>query len=139
MVARGFLLMLVVAPAVAADTLAPLIEVVGSPDRGRQIFAQREAGHCVLCHQVEGLEAPFQGDIGPDLSDVGSRLSAAQIRLRIVDASTLNPATIMPPYYRREGLNQVEARYRGQTVLTAEQIEHLVAWLASLPQEQGGD
>ena len=125
-----------VAPELVADTLGPLADIQGSPERGRQVFVEREAGHCVLCHQVGGLQAPFQGNLGPALSGIGARLSAAQIRLRIADASVLNPDTIMPPYYRTEGLAQVGSAYRGQTVLTAEQIEHLVAWLSSLTAEQ---
>lgn len=116
----------------ASDTLPPLVDIAASPLQGERIFVEREAGHCVLCHQVDGLDAPFQGNLGPALTGIGSRLSPAQIRLRIADASQLNPDTIMPPYYRSEGLEQVASGYRGQTVLSAEQIEHLVAWLASL-------
>lgn len=123
--------------ALATDTLPPLVQLTASPAEGKRLFVQREAGHCVLCHQVAGLDAPFQGNLGPELTGVGSRLTAAQIRLRIVDASRLNPDTIMPPYYRREGLEQVAEAYRGSTVLSAEQIEHLVAWLASLEQADG--
>ncbi len=121
----------------ASDSLPPLAQVDASPAQGERIFVAREAGHCVLCHQVQGLDAPFQGNLGPDLSGVGSRLSAGQIRLRIVDAARLNPDTIMPPYYRSEGLTQVAAAYHGRTVLSAEQIEHLVAWLATLEQPDG--
>ena len=116
----------------AADTLPPLVDIAASPAQGERIFVEREAGHCVLCHRVAGLDAPFQGNLGPALTGIGSRLSPAQIRLRIVDASRLNPDTIMPPYYRSEGLAQVAGEYRGQTVLSAGQIEHLVAWLATL-------
>lgn len=121
----------------AADGLPPLIDVVANPVQGERIFVEREAGHCVLCHRVEGLDAPFQGNLGPALTGIGSRLSAAQIRLRVVDASRLNPDTVMPPYYRSEGLEQVAGDYRGKTVLSAEQVEHLVAWLATL--EEGDD
>lgn len=132
MMRYGLALLLVGAPTLAADTLAPLTEYVGRPEVGQRTFVERDAGHCVLCHQVAGLDAPFQGDLGPALTGIGSRLSPAQIRLRIVDASQLNPDTIMPPYYRADGLEQVGEDYRGQTVLSAEQVEDLVAWLASL-------
>ncbi len=108
----------------------PLAPVAGSPDLGKQIFVQREAGHCVLCHQVAGLAAPFQGNVGPDLSDVGQRLSPGQLRLRIVDASIVNADTIMPPYYRLQNLHRVADNYRDKTVLSAAQIEHLVAYLS---------
>lgn len=133
----GLALCFAVRLAVAADTMPPLVELTANPAEGKRIFAEREAGHCVLCHRVASLDAPFQGNLGPALTGVGSRLSAGQIRLRIVDASRLNPDTIMPPYFRREGLQQVGEAYRGSTVLSAEQIEHLVAWLASLEQADG--
>jgi sulfur-oxidizing protein SoxX len=73
----------------------------------------------------------FQGSIGPDLSGVARRLSEGQIRLRIVDQSRLNPVTIMPPYYRVEGLRRVLAAHRDRPVLTAEQVEDAVALLAT--------
>jgi sulfur-oxidizing protein SoxX len=86
----------------------------------------------VLCHRVASLPVTFQGDLGPDLSSVGARLTPAQLRLRIVDASLLNPRTIMPPYYRTWGLSQVAIEYRNKPVLTALQVEQLVSYLASL-------
>ena len=110
--------------------VVPLTERTASAEMGERIFVSRESGHCVLCHQVAGLDAPFQGDIGPQLSDVGDRLSPAQLRLRIVDSSILNAQTIMPPYYRRQNLHRVASQYEGETVLTALQIEHLVAYLS---------
>jgi sulfur-oxidizing protein SoxX len=113
-------------------TSQPLATELGRAEAGREIFVDRATGHCVVCHRVADLDAPFQGDLGPDLSAIGERLSAAQIRYRIVDVSRLNPATIMPPYYRTESLNQVAETYRGKTILTGEQIEHLVAYLSSL-------
>lgn len=104
----------------------------GDAARGRTVFVDRDGGHCVLCHAVGGLDAPFQGDVGPDLSNVGARFNAGQIRLRIVDASRLNPETAMPPYYRVSGLHQVGRDYAGQPVLSSQQIEDLVAYLADL-------
>ena len=118
-------------PRIIGDTIvAPLTERPASAEIGERIFVSRDSGHCVLCHRVEGLDAPFQGDIGPQLSDVGDRLSPGQLRLRIVDSSILNAQTIMPPYYRSENLHQVANAYEGETVLTALQIEHLVAYLS---------
>ena len=118
-------------PHIIGDTIeGPLTERPASAEIGGRMFVARESGHCVLCHRVEGLDAPFQGDIGPQLSDVGDRLSPGQLRLRIVDSSILNAQTIMPPYYRRENLHRVANAYEGETVLTAMQIEHLVAYLS---------
>lgn len=118
------------------DAIAePLVAGGGDPEEGRRIFVDRESGHCVLCHQVAGLDAPFQGDLGPALTGVGARLSSGQIRLRIVDSSRVNPATIMPPYHRTRQLERVGKAYQGQPVLTVTEVEHLVAWLASLNEE----
>ena len=97
--------------------------------RGREVVVSRQLGNCLLCHRMSVPEERFQGTIGPDLSGVASRLSAGQIRLRIVDASRLNPATLMPPYYRLEGLQRVMAAYRDKPILTAEQVEDAVAFL----------
>jgi len=104
----------------------------GDPEKGRAIFVARDGGHCVLCHVVAGLDVPFQGNVGPALSDVGARLTPGQIRLRIVDPSRLNPDTVMPAYYRVDGLNQVSRGLEGKPVLSSQQIEDLVAYLAAL-------
>ena len=77
------------------------------PLRGKKIVLDRQVGLCLLCHSGPFPEERFQGDLGPNLAGVGARLSAGQIRLRIVDASRVNPQTIMPPYYRKEGLSRV--------------------------------
>jgi len=115
-----------------ADAMASPLAVAGDPAIGRAIFSDRESGHCVLCHQVDGLEVPFQGNLGPALSDVGARLTEAQIRLRIVDNTKVNPGTVMPSYYRTTDLHQVGRAYQGETVLSAAEVEHLVAWLSQL-------
>ena len=104
----------------------------GDAQRGREVAVKRELGNCLLCHRMPIPEERFQGTIGPDLSGVAGRLSEGQIRLRIVDESRLNVQTIMPPYYRVEGLRRVLAAYRGQPVLTAEQVEDAVAFLVTL-------
>jgi sulfur-oxidizing protein SoxX len=87
---------------------------------------------CILCHSGPFPEEKFQGDLAPDLSGTGTRWSEGQLRLRIVDASLLNPATIMPSYYRAEGLLRVHRAWRGKPILSAEQIEDIVAYLKTL-------
>lgn len=110
---------------------APLSAHQADPLRGRDIIAGRDA-NCLLCHAVPETGQRFMGNIAPPLSGIGARLSAAQLRLRVVDPSRLNPATVMPSYYRVEGLNRVAADYRGKPVLSAEQIEDVVAYLQTL-------
>ena len=116
--------------AVVGDTIPQsLTGQAGDPQRGRKFVVSREGGNCLLCHRMPIPEERFQGNIGPDLAGVAVRLSAGQIRLRIVDASRLNPETVMPPYYRVEGLRRVLTTYRGKPVLTAEEVEDVVALL----------
>lgn len=99
---------------------------------GRRIVLSRQIGTCLLCHSGPFPEERFQGNIAPDLRGVGGRLSEAEIRLRLVDASYFNQDTVMPSYYRIEGLMRVGKTWRDQPILTAEQIEDVVAYLTSL-------
>jgi len=93
---------------------------------------ERQSGLCVLCHSGPFPEARFQGDLATNLAGTGSRWSEPQLRLRLVDASRLNPQTIMPSYYRTDGLERVGWQWRGQPVLNAQQIEDVVAFLRTL-------
>jgi sulfur-oxidizing protein SoxX len=104
----------------------------GDPVRGKAVLVSRQTGLCLLCHSAPLPEEHFQGTIGPDLKGAGSRYTEGQLRLRIVDQSLTNPGTIMPAYYRLDGLDRVAAAFRGKTVLTAQQIEDVVAFLMTL-------
>jgi sulfur-oxidizing protein SoxX len=106
----------------------------GDAARGRRFVVNRDAGACTLCHAVPG-ETSF-GNIAPTLAGVGARFSAAQLRLRVADSTRVNPESPMPAYYRTEGLNQVAAAFRGKPLLSAQQIEDVVAWLATLKEPQ---
>lgn len=110
---------------------APLTGAKGDPVRGRALVANRQVGLCLLCHSGPFPEERFQGNLAPDLREA-ARLTEAEIRLRLVDPARVNPKTIMPAYYRTEGLTRVAPAYRGKPVLTAEQIEDVVAYLLSL-------
>ena len=104
----------------------------GDPGRGRSIVGNRQVGLCLLCHSGPFPEERFQGTLAPDLRGVGSRWTEGQLRLRIVDAQRLNADTIMPPYYRVDGLNRVPSAYRVKPILAAQQIEDVVAYLLTL-------
>jgi sulfur-oxidizing protein SoxX len=110
---------------------ASLTGAPGDPARGRALVLNRSST-CILCHSGPFPEEKFQGDLAPDLTGSGGRWSEGQLRLRIVDASRLNPATIMPSYYRTDGLVRVGAAWRDKPILTAEQIEDIVAYLKTL-------
>jgi sulfur-oxidizing protein SoxX len=109
---------------------APLTAQAGDAARGRQIATGRDS-NCILCHSVP-QEDRVMGNLAPPLAGVGARLAAAQLRLRIVDSQRLNPDTIMPSYYRVEGLVRVAEPYRGKPVLTAQQVEDVIAYLGTL-------
>lgn len=109
----------------------PLTGTRGDAARGRAIVANRQ-NTCLLCHQGPFPEERFQGNLAPDLRGAGSRWSEGQLRLRLVDGRKLNPATIMPAYYRVDGLQRVAPAFRGKPILAAEQIEDVVAFLATL-------
>ncbi|WP_291296296.1 sulfur oxidation c-type cytochrome SoxX [Elioraea sp.] len=104
----------------------------GDAARGRAIVADRQRGLCLLCHAGPFPEERFQGNLAPSLAGAGSRLSEGQLRLRIVDSARVNPDTIMPPYHRTEGLSAVGAAWRGRPVLTAGEVEDVVAFLVTL-------
>jgi sulfur-oxidizing protein SoxX len=110
----------------------PLTSEPGDPAQGRAIVADRRVGLCLLCHTGPFPEETFQGNLAPSLAGAGARWSAAQLRLRIVDAQRLNPASLMPPYHRVDGLQQVGRAWAGKPVLSAQQVEHVVAFLATL-------
>jgi len=118
---------------VIGDTIpASLTGVPGDAGRGRAIVVDRQAGMCLLCHAGPFPEERFQGTIGPDLSGVGVRLDEAQLRLRIVDAQRVQAETTMPSYHRVDGLTRVAGAWRGRAILSAQQVEDVVALLASL-------
>ena len=100
--------------------------------RGRALIVARDAANCVLCHAVPDSAVRFAGDVGPSLQGVGARLNPAQLRLRVADNLRLNAATIMPSYYKVDGLERVAAAYRGKPILSATEIEDVVAYLATL-------
>ena len=119
-----------------ALALPPLTDKAGDAANGRTVLLDRERGHCLLCHQVRQLathsEGGFQGNIGTDLSDAGARLGTAYLRARVVDPTTMNPDTVMPAYYRTEALRAVAPPYRNKPILTAQEVEDLVAYLLTL-------
>ena len=114
-------------PVAAQLTTSP-----GDAARGRAIVADRTRGLCLLCHQAPIPEERFQGNIGPDLAGIGGRLTQQEIRLRIVDPRRLNPDSIMPAYFRTDGLTRVAPAFQGRPVLAAQEIEDVVAFLVSL-------
>jgi L-cysteine S-thiosulfotransferase len=118
--------------AITGDSIAEsLTGAPGDTTRGRALVLERTST-CILCHSGPFPEEKFQGDLAPGLAGTGNRWSEGQLRLRLVSASRLNAATIMPSYYRVDGLERVAPAWRGKPILSAEQIEDIVAYLATL-------
>ena len=104
----------------------------GDPVRGRAIVASRQTGLCLLCHSGPFPEERFQGNLAPELKTSVARLNAPQLRARIVNAAHFNPQTIMPSYYQTSHLNRVAPKFAGQTILSGQEIEDVIAFLATL-------
>jgi len=110
------------------DRLAP---AAGDAARGKAVVVSRDS-NCLLCHAVPDTGVRYMGNVGASLAGVGARLTEGQLRLRIVDSMRLNRDTMMPSYYRIDGLNQVAGAWRGRPILTAQQVEDVVAYLLTL-------
>lgn len=104
----------------------------GDAARGRAIVVSRQRGLCLLCHSGPFPEERLQGNLATDLKGVGARWSIGQLRLRLVDSRKIDADTIMPAYYALDRLDRVAPAYRGKPILTAEEIEDVVAFLAAL-------
>ena len=116
---------------IVGDAIPEPLIARGDATRGRALVVERTST-CILCHNGPFPEQKFQGDLAPNLAGTGSRWSEGQLRLRLVDAASLNEATIMPSYYRVDGLHRVGPAWRGKPILSAEQIEDIVAYLVTL-------
>jgi sulfur-oxidizing protein SoxX len=135
MVLAGVLMPISIPKIGARDAMDPsLTGQAGDPVRGRTVATDARQGNCIICHAmtIPELSADAFGDIGPSLAGVGSRLSASALRQRIADPRVLSPDTLMPSYFATTGFTRVQAAYVGMTILSAQEVEDLVAYLASL-------
>lgn len=112
----------------------PLTDQPGDVQRGKAVAVNSDLGNCLICHAIPIPEVPegASGDIGPSLAGVGTRMTAGELRQRIVDPKAIDPQTVMPAYFVSDGLVRVQSQYAGKTILTAQQIEDLVAFLLTL-------
>jgi sulfur-oxidizing protein SoxX len=114
--------------------------VAGDPANGRIIIGDNGQGNCVACHVVSEMsDVPFQGNIGPALDGTGTRWSEAELRGIVVNAKVMFEGTMMPSFYRTDGFIRPGNVYTGKAadetfgpLLTAQQVEDVVAYLATL-------
>ncbi len=104
----------------------------GDAVKGRSVAINRKQGNCLACHILPIPEQQFHGEVGPDLSEVGDTYSEGELRLRVVNPKAVNPDSIMPAFYKTEGLHRVLKNFQGKSILTAEQVEDVVAYLLTL-------
>lgn len=135
----GAALAAVVLPAKAAPSLQVVGDGIpkplaspGNAERGRALLVERAAANCVLCHAFPDPALRVSGNVGPSLAGIGARRTAAQLRLRIADIQRIDRDAVMPSYYRTATLDRVASGYRGQSILDAQQVEDLVAYLETL-------
>jgi len=107
----------------------------GDPVNGRKVVISRKKGNCLACHEMPIPEQQFHGRISPDLADVADRYTQAELRMRVVDPKVLNPDTIMPAFYKNAGLHRVMKKFQGKTILSAQEVEDVVAYLMTLKEQ----
>lgn len=133
----GAALLLMLLPVEGAGQTVPELPPLATsrpadPENGRRIVIDRRKGLCLLCHSGPFPEVRFQGDLAPSLAGAGTRWTVPQLRARLVDSRRIHDESIMPPYFRAEGQNRVGRAFSGKTILTAEEIEDVTAFLATL-------
>jgi L-cysteine S-thiosulfotransferase len=113
---------------------ARLTETPGDPKEGAKVVVERRLGNCLSCHQIDVLRGEeFHGDVGPPLDGVAGRWDSATLRMIVVNPKKVfGEETVMPAFYRVDGLNRVRPEFVGKPILTAQQVEDVVAFLTTL-------
>lgn len=130
--------LLLAAPGRAADGPPgldrPLTDEPGNAANGLKLVLDAEKGDCTACHSFPVPNMPLDafGDLAPPLAGIGTRLTVAQLRQRVADARVVTPDTIMPAYFSTAGLTRVDPKYAGKPILTAQEVEDVVSYLATL-------
>lgn len=115
---------------VVPASISSLTGKPGDPAAGKKVFLSRKLGNCLACHQVTALaDEPFHGEVGPSLDGVASRYKEGELRMQVVNAKVINPDTIMPGFFRVDGLHDVIKNFAGKPILTAEEVEDVVAYV----------
>jgi len=114
----------------------PLTDTVGDAVNGRKLAVNRKKGNCLACHVMPISEQSFHGETAPSLYGVGNRLSEGELRLQLVNSKVTNENTMMPSFYRVTGYNRILKKFDGKTILSAQEVEDIVAYLKTLTEEQ---
>jgi len=106
----------------------------GDAAAGKKWFASRKLGNCLACHVNKDLaEQPFHGEIGPPLDGVAERYTAPELRGILINSKiALSDETIMPGFYQIGAGARIAKKFKGGTILSAQQIEDILAYLQTL-------
>lgn len=114
----------------------PLTDKAGDAANGRKLAINRKKGNCLACHVMPISEQSFHGETAPSLYGVANRLSEGELRLQLVNSKVTNENTMMPSFYRVTGYNRILKKFDGKTILSAQEVEDIVAYLNTLTEEQ---
>lgn len=108
----------------------------GDAANGRNVFMNRKKGNCLACHTNSDMpEQSFHGEVGPPLDGAADRWSEAELRGIVANAKMTFEDTIMPAFYRTSGFNRNQEKFEGKSILTAQEVEDVVAYLKTLKEE----
>jgi sulfur-oxidizing protein SoxX len=108
----------------------------GDPAAGRKVFMNRKQGNCLACHANEDMsDQSFHGEVGPALDGVADRWEAAELRGIVVNSKMMFEGTIMPAFYKDAGFERNLKNFQGKSILNAQQVEDVVAYLLTLKEE----
>lgn len=108
----------------------------GDAAAGAKAFSNRKQGNCLACHaNTDMADQPFHGEVGPSLDGVATRWTEAELRGIVANSKKTFEGTIMPAFYITEGYNRPLEKFEGKSVLTAQQVEDIVAYLMTLKSE----
>ncbi|MEL7115903.1 MAG: sulfur oxidation c-type cytochrome SoxX [Pseudomonadota bacterium] len=115
---------------------ASLTGTPGDPANGAKVFANRKQGNCLACHENSDMaDALFHGEVGPTLDGVGSRWEEADLRGILTNSKMMFEGTIMPAFYIDAGYTRASEKFEGKPILTAQQVEDVLAYLKTLTDE----
>ena len=110
-----------------------LTGVAGDAANGRKVFMNRKKGNCLACHVNDDMsEQSFHGEVGPELNGVADRWETAELRGIVVNAKKMFDGTIMPAFYRDAGFNRTLKNFDGKSILSAQEVEDLLAYISTL-------
>ncbi|WP_340239440.1 sulfur oxidation c-type cytochrome SoxX [Sulfitobacter pontiacus] len=115
---------------------AALTATAGDAANGRKVFANRKQGNCLACHMNSDMaEESFHGEVGPPMDGVADRWTEAELRGIVTNSKMMFEGTIMPAFYVDSGYTRPLDEFAGKSILTAQQVEDVVAYLMTLKED----